>query len=90
MTSGVAEHWFKLGFYTFIGGSVVLLLLTPLGFIGAAAGILCAGTSSLRKILYSWLGAVIVYFYILAGPNSEHIYYQLPLLPLAAIFFGLQ
>jgi hypothetical protein len=38
--------------------------------------------------LYSWLGAVILYFYVLAGANSGHIYYHLPLLPVTAIFFG--
>jgi len=88
MTRGITEHWFDPKFYTFVGGSIILLLLTPLGFIGAVTGVLCAGRGDKRKILYSWLGAIILYFYVLAGPNSWHIYYQLHLLPLAVLFFG--
>jgi len=85
---GVTKHWFSPRFYTFVGGSIAFLLLTPLGFLGTVSGALCAFGKNRSKILYSWLGAVILYFFILAGPNSWHIYYQLPLLPVAAIFFG--
>jgi len=87
-TRGITEHWFNLKFYKFVGGSIVLLLLTPLGFLGTVTGVLCVVQDNQRKILYSWLGAIIAYFYVLAGPNSGHIYYHLPLLPLGAIFFG--
>jgi len=87
-TRGVIKHWLSPRLYTFIGGSIILLLLTPLGFIGAATGILLSGANDKRKILYSWLLAIIIYFYVLAEPNSTHIYYHLPLLPLAVIFFG--
>lgn len=85
---GITEHWLNPKFYTFVGSSIILLLLTPLGFIGTTTGILCVETGAKRILLYSWLGAIVVYFYGLAGPNSGHIYYHLPLLPLAAIFFG--
>lgn len=88
ITRGIVEWWFNPAFYTFVGGSIILLLLTPLGFIGAATGVLCAWGGDRRKILYLWLGAVIVYFYVLAGANSGHIYYHLHLLPVAVIFFG--
>lgn len=87
-TRGTIIHWFDPKYYAFVGGSIILLLLTPLGFIGAAGGALCAGKGDRRKILYLWLGAIIAYFYVLAGPNSGHIYYHLFLLPVAAIFFG--
>ncbi len=85
---GIVRHWFNFKFYAFIGGSFFFLLLTPLGFIGSVIGILCVKAGNQRKILYSWLGILIIYFYILAGPNSGHIYYHLALLPLSAIFFG--
>lgn len=85
---GMISHWFSLKFYAFLLGSVSLLLLTPLGFIGALSGVLCAKESKLSKVLYLWLAVFIVYFYALSGPNSGHIYYHLPLLPLAVIFFG--
>ena len=87
-TRGFVNLWLEPRFYTFVGGSIILLLLTPLGFIGTAIGVLCAGRGDRRKILYLWLGAIIVYFYVFAGANSGHIYYHLPLLPVAAIFFG--
>jgi len=87
-TRGMLEHWFSPGFYAFVGGSIIFLLLTPLGFIGLVAGVLTIKPGNPRKILYSWLGAIIFYFYVLAGINGSHIYYHLVLLPLAAIFFG--
>jgi len=84
----IIDIWLDSGFYKFVGGSIILLLLTPLGFIGTAIGVLCSWGGDRSKILYSWLGAVIAYFYVLAGANSGHIYYHLPLLPVAALFFG--
>ena len=85
---GFIDLWFSPRFYKFIGGSILLLLLTPIGFIGAVAGLFCAERKR-YKILYAWLAGIVLYFYFLAGPNSGHIYYHLPLLPVAAIFFGL-
>jgi len=85
---GTIRHWFNPKFYAFVGGSIIFLLLTPLGFIGMVTGIFCAGRGDRSKILYLWLAAVIIYFYLLAGPNSGHIYYHLHLLPVAVIFFG--
>lgn len=88
MIRGIVRHWFSPQFYKFVSGSIILLLLTPLGFIGTTTGIFCVKSGSHRKILYSWLLATVFYFYALAGPNSTHIYYHLHLLPLAVIFFG--
>ena len=45
-------------------------------------------TGRLRPVLYAWLAVVIAYFYALPGANQGHDYYQLPLLPIAAILFG--
>jgi 4-amino-4-deoxy-L-arabinose transferase-like glycosyltransferase len=86
---GFINHWFSIKFYTFVGGSIILLILTPLGFMVTLVGILTAGFANRRAILYAWLAAIIVYFYIFSGASSSHIYYHLPLLPPAAIFFGL-
>ncbi len=85
---GIWEHWVDPKFYIFVGGSVSVLLLTPLGLIGAMLGVFCAQNTQKVKILYAWLGTMILYFYVLAGANSGHVYYHLPLLPVAAIFFG--
>ncbi len=84
---GITNHWFDPAFYVFVGGSIILILLTPLGFAGTAIGVfICTGDRC--RILYLWLGAIIVYFFVFSGANAGHIYYHLPLLPLAAIFFG--
>jgi|GEM_PF-1272369 len=85
---GIVEHWFDPEFYMRVGGSIILLLLTPLGFIGTVGGIFCAGKGKQRRFLYSWLGAIVIYFYALSGVVKGHIYYHLLLLPLAVIFFG--
>ena len=85
---GTVRHWVSFEFYKFVGGSIILLLLTPIGFLGAIAGVFCAGNDKKNKILTAWLGALVLYFVVLAGPNSGHIYYHLPLLPVAVIFFG--
>lgn len=87
-TRGIINHWFTTHFYTFVGGSVIFLLLTPLGFIGAIIGILRAWNDARNKVLYIWFVTIIIYFFVLAGVNNGHIYYHLPLLPLAVIFFG--
>jgi len=85
---GFMDLWIAPKFYAFVGGSIMFLLLTPLGFLGSFFGFLHIEDKNQRKILYLWLAAIIFYFYIFSGANSGHIYYHLPLLPLAAIFFG--
>lgn len=85
---GIFKYWIDPVFYRNMGGSIILLLLTPLGFIGLIAGLIVTPKSHNRTILYIWLGSVIVYFYALSAANSGHVYYQLPLLPVAVIFFG--
>jgi len=72
-TRGIIGHWFSLRFYAFLGGSIVFLLLTPLGFIGTVAGIICAKENSQNKVLYVWLGAIIIYFYALASCLCDFI-----------------
>lgn len=85
---GTIVHWFDPRFYIFLGRSIVFTLLTPLGFIGMIYGFFCVKDKRQRLILYSYLGAVICYFYVLAGCVIGHYYYHLHLLPVGAIFFG--
>lgn len=87
-TRGIVEHWFSARFYKFVGGSVVLFLLTPVGFFGSVWGAFLARGSRYSAELYFWLAATFAYFFALAGITGGHIYYHLPLLPLGAIFFG--
>jgi hypothetical protein len=85
---GTLIHWFAAKFYVFLGGSIILALLTPLGFLGMLYGIFCIKSREHRVFMYSYLAAVIFYFYALASCTSGHYYYHLYLLPVGAIFFG--
>ena len=85
---GVWQQLFKLSFYKFVGGSIIFLLLTPIGFIGMIAGLLYIPCGWKRSVLFMWLAAILAYFIVLSGANSGHIYYHLHLLPPAAVLFG--
>ena len=41
-----------------------------------------------EALLYVWLGAVILFVLAVAQGNRQHEYYQLPLIPVAALFVG--
>jgi Dolichyl-phosphate-mannose-protein mannosyltransferase len=84
----ITYYWFKFDFYFFIGSSIFLLLLTPLGFIGMGIGLFSINNKNKKIILYAWAATIIGYFLILSTATSGHIYYHLPLLPLAAILAG--
>lgn len=88
ISRGIWQPWFTFQFYEFVSGSIILLLLTPIGFVGMIMGMFCITDKTQRSILFWWIGAIIAYFFILSGPNSGHVYYQLHLLPPAAILFG--
>lgn len=83
----ILYHLTDVGFYLKMGGWN-MSLLTPLGFIGMVAGCFFIPHGDQRKILYAWLGAILAFFIVFAGANRGHPYYQLHLLPPAAILFG--
>jgi len=80
--------WFDPAFYIAMARSIIGVLLTPGGFLLSAAGLFVITPSLFRPVIYAWLGAIVVYFYALAGVNAGHVYYQLPLLPVAALLAG--
>ena len=41
-----------------------------------------------EAVLYAWLGAVMLFVLAVAQGNRQHEYYQLPLIPVAALFVG--
>lgn len=82
------NSWFQVDFYFFIAFSIIFLLLTPLGFIGMGIGFFSINDRNKKFILYTWAATIIAYFLILSSVNSGHIYYHLPVLPLAAILVG--
>jgi len=82
---GIIAHWFDAQFYRFLAVSLVLVLLTPIGFVAMIAGALLIPPGKPQRVLLVWLAAVVAYFFVLSGANSGHLYYQLHLLPVAAI-----
>lgn len=80
--------WFDPTFYMAMARSIIGVLLTPGGFLLSAAGCFVVTPSPFRPVVYAWLGAIVLYFYALAGANAGHVYYQLPLLPVAALLAG--
>lgn len=77
---------FSLGFWVQLLKSIALPLLTPLGLVATLAGIATAWKCSRWYVVHIWLLAVLGYFFVFAEINASHQYYQLPLLPPAALF----
>lgn len=76
-------------FYQNIFNSVAGITLTPIGFALALFGIFLKFRENRAKVFYFWLFGVLLYFIIVGKGNMIHMYYQLPLVPIAAIFIGL-
>ena len=84
----VVMLWMGAHFYTKVGFSVAGVILTPLGFVGAVVGLFLIRPGEGRVVLHSWVAAVVASIYALAGANAGHPYYQMPILPGAAMLFG--
>jgi len=83
---GYFSWWFTFDFYKNVGGSVILLCLTPI------VSILCLYSLSILNIkdlnsqfLLIWLMSVVLYFFLMPGANQGHVYYQLHILPIGAL-----
>src|SRR6185436_16202090 len=77
------------GFYTQLINRIWILHLTPAGFTLALVGCLAAWRRPRRHLVDVWMAIVVLYILMTAEGNLNHEYYQLPLLPPAALFFGL-
>ena len=65
------------------------LHLTPGGFILALFALLAMWRVPRRRIVDMWLGIVLLFILVTAEGNRHHEFHQLPLLPPAALLFGL-
>jgi hypothetical protein len=65
------------------------LHLTPGGFILALFALLALWRVPRRHIVDTWLGIVLLFILVTAEGNRHHEFHQLPLLPPAALLFGL-
>lgn len=92
--SGVS-HWGSLerlttyDFYGELIDRIYSVHLTPLGFLLAGVGLFVAITSPARRVLDAWLAAVIAFVFATAEGQYWHEFHQLPLIPVAALYFGL-
>lgn len=62
--------------------------LTPVGVAGAAAGLLLWQRGAGRAAVQVWLGVLVLFVLVAGHGHLAHDYYQLPLVPVGALFFG--
>jgi Dolichyl-phosphate-mannose-protein mannosyltransferase len=75
------------GWYWKIAEQTVLSSLTPVLFTLAVLGAFVAPRGKYTRIFHWWLGAMGVFIFFV-GWGNRHQWYQLPLVPIAAIFAG--
>jgi 4-amino-4-deoxy-L-arabinose transferase-like glycosyltransferase len=88
-------HWSTLNalrdpnFYYEMVSRTWVLHLTPAGLILSLFALLAMWHVSRRHIADVWLGTVVLFILVAAEGNRNHEFHQLPLLPPAALLFGL-
>jgi len=65
------------------------LHLTPIGSVLSVAGIVLATGRGRADIALVWLAAALSFVIVVGQGNLNHEYYQLPVLPPLALFFGI-
>lgn len=75
-------------FYTTILARLWTTHLTPIGLAGAAIGLLLWRRGPGRLAVAAWLLTLIAFVLVAGHGHLAHDYYQLPLVPVAALFFG--
>ena len=85
---GNLQIWLSTGFYNNYLVRLSGIVLTPIGLTLFIVGVFQKVQSKREYLFHFWLLAIIIYFIVLARGNWVHDYYQLPLVPVAAIFAG--
>jgi 4-amino-4-deoxy-L-arabinose transferase-like glycosyltransferase len=75
-------------FYQTMLTRLYYLHLTPAGFALSAVGLVLCRRQAWRRIADAWLVAMLVFILAAGEGNMGHDYYQLPLVPIAAIYFA--
>lgn len=65
------------------------LILTVGGFTLFIVGVLKKPNSKEKFFYYSWLASVAIYFIVFASGNVQHDYYQVPIIPIAAVMMAI-
>lgn len=89
--SGKFDLWGQLlspDFYRVMFTRLRGVILGRYGVWLLLAGLLIAPKKREEWLLYVWLGSVVLFILLVAQGNRQHEYYQLPLVPVAALFVG--
>ena len=89
------HHFFGAGgfvlenpaWYWRIAKQTALSSLTPMLAVLAAAGLVLAPAGRFRRLFHWWAAAMVI-FIIVVGWGNRHQWYQLPVVPIAAVFAG--
>ena len=73
--------------YWKIATETALLGLTPILFVFAVIGAFVPGSGKYKWAFHWWLVSMVVFIFF-AGWGNRHPWYQLPLVPVAAVFAG--
>jgi 4-amino-4-deoxy-L-arabinose transferase-like glycosyltransferase len=76
------------GYYLTLLDRLYHILLLPFGFAGAVLGACTWRRQDGRIVADAWLGAILLFVFAAAEANIGHEYYQLPVVPVAALYFG--
>lgn len=86
---GVFSNWLSFEFYRNVGGSIILVLMTPIGFVACLVGLFSGFTLRKFEPIRFWLLGCVVFVFIFAGANRGHPYYQIFFLPPLCLYCGL-
>lgn len=75
-------------FYWLFAERVGKLILGYWGLILFGLGLVAKPTKKEGLFFLSWLGAILVYFIIIAGGNVQHDYYQVLAIPIICVFLA--
>ena len=77
----------NVNWYAGILWRVVTRSLTPILSLLALAGVFIVPREKFARVFHVWLGAMVAFVFFL-GYGNRHPWYQLPLVPIAAVFAG--
>lgn len=75
-------------FWWLFGDRIGKLILGSWGLILFALGIMAKPNKKEGWFFYSWLGAILAYFIIVAAGNVQHDYYQVLAIPIICVFLA--
>ena len=75
-------------FYERLLARLYIVMLLPWGFVGAVAGAIFWKRRDGRIVADAWFVGMVLFILVIREVNFTHEYYQLPLVPVGALYFG--